>query len=577
MTDSPLSFNWKIAGQAGHGVMLASQLMAKIAKRHGMQAFNYLEYPSLIRGGHQTGQVYADFKTATCQKRALDLLIVYTQDSFELHQEEITDRTIILYNSDFGELAEEILSQYNGRVFQMPFSSWAKEITGTTLAANTVFLGASTQVLGLNQEIAKKVVADAFDNEKLVEKNLSAFDRGYSEAKKIIEPLFQFKPQLDKNILVSGNEAIGLGGLAAGMQFYSAYPMTPATGLLHFFNEHKHQLPIVIKQAEDEISAINQAIGASMAGVRAMTGSSGGGFALKVESLSYAGVAEIPLVVLEAQRTGPSTGVPTWTAQSDLQFVLNAGHGDFPKVVLTPGTVAEHYHLAKTAFYIAEKYQLPVIIVSDKFILESHQTMPSPEVKSVNQRQSLAKAEDLSSEESYLRYLDTENGISQRTIPGQEFGLQLTNSYEHDQWGFATEDAVTIKKSVDKRERKIRSLLSELPQPQLIGPKEAAITLVGWGSTINVILQLLELVKEDDDIAINMIHLPCMLPFPSEAFKQLASQAQQLITVEGNVTGQGERWIRQQTGIEMKDHIRLYDGRPFYAEDLLKILQDKMI
>jgi 2-oxoglutarate/2-oxoacid ferredoxin oxidoreductase subunit alpha len=576
MLETKSSFNWKIAGQAGHGVMLASQLMAKIAKRHGMQVFNYLEYPSLIRGGHQTGQVYADFNNATCQQQTLDLLVVYTQDSFELHRSEISEKTIIIYNSDFGELAQEISDKYQDKVFQMPLSSWAKEKTGTTLAANIVSLGVSSAVLGLDLEIAKQVIASAFAKQEVIDKNLQALDYGFIEAQKIIEPLFNFSSQEDNNILVNGNEAIGLGALAAGAQFYSAYPMTPATGLLHFFNEHKDKLPLMVKQAGDEIEAINQAIGASMAGVRAMTGSSGGGFALKVESLSYAGTAEIPLVILEAQRTGPATGVPTWTAQSDLLFVLNAGHGDFPKVVLTPGTVEEHFKLTKTAFYLAEKYQLPVIILSDKYILESHQTMPVIEEKQHNQRHSMVKTEELASDESYLRYLDTENGISPRSIPGQEFGLQLTNSYEHDQWGFATEDAKEIKKSVKKRERKIKTLLAEVPQPQLIGDPEAQITLVVWGSTVNVVLQLMHLAKTVDEKLVNVIHIPCMLPFPAEAFKQLADQANKLVMVESNVSGQGEKWIRQQTGVSMDDHIRRYDGRPFYVEDLLDLIQDKL-
>jgi len=575
MTNNSSFFNWKIAGQAGHGVMLASQLMAKIAKRHGMQAFNYLEYPSLIRGGHQTGQVYADYENATCQQKALDVLIVYTQDSFELHKSEISEKTIIVYNSDFGELAPELLTEYKNRIFQMPFASWAKEITGTTLAANTVSLGVSSAVLGLDPKIAKQVIGDAFTKQEIIDTNLKAFDQGFVEAQKVIKPLFKFTPKEDNNILVSGNEAVGLGALASGMQFYSAYPMTPTTGLLHFFNEHKDRLPLVVKQAGDEIEAVNQAIGASMAGVRAMTGSSGGGFALKVEALSYAGTAEIPLVVLEGQRTGPSTGVPTWTAQSDLQFALNAGHGDFPRVVLTPGTVEEHFQLTKTAFYLAEKYQLPVTIVSDKFILESHQTMPAVKEKQPTQRYSMVKTEDLPSDESYLRYLDTKDGISPRSIPGQEFGIQLSNSYEHDQWGFAIEDAEEIKKAVDKRERKIKTLLAEVPQPQLIGDPGAQVTLVSWGSTVNVVLQLVHLSQTVNKKLVNAVHIPCMLPFPVEAFKQLTGQAKKLVMVEGNVSGQGEGWIRQQTGIEMDDHIRRYDGRPFYVEELLDLIQEK--
>ncbi len=564
------SFNWKITGEAGHGVMLASMLMAKIAKRHGMQAFNYLEYPSLIRGGHQTGQVYADFDNASCQKKMLDVIIIYTQDSFDIHAQEISQDTVIVYNSDFGQLPEAVTAKYKNQLHSFPMATWAKEITGTVLAANTISLGVSAQILGLDLKICQQIIADAFENnEKLIKINQEALAYGYQESGKEIKPIKAIPVKKDDQILLNGNEALGLGALAGGLQFYSAYPMTPATGLLTFLNDHKHQLPIVVKQVEDEIGAINEAIGASVAGVRAMTGSSGGGFALMVESLSYVGVAEIPLVILEAQRPGPATGVPTWTGQADLSFVLTAGHGNFPKVVLTPGTVQEHYDLAKKAMHLAEKYQLPVIIVSDKYILESHQTMAKPEAVTVNQRQSLADTKQLKAEESYLRYQDTKSGISSRSIPGQEFGLQLTNSYEHDQWGLATEDPHVITAAVDKRARKMATILTELPQPVLIGPKNAAITLVSWGSTINV---LMELIKLDPKQRINAIHLPCLSPFPVVAFTKLATQAKKLIMVEGNSDGQAEKLIKQETDIKMDGHIRRYDGRPFYAEELIQQL-----
>ncbi|HQM15927.1 MAG TPA: 2-oxoacid:acceptor oxidoreductase subunit alpha [Candidatus Woesebacteria bacterium] len=563
------SFNWKIAGEAGHGVMLAARTMARVAKRHGMQAFNYLEYPSLIRGGHQTGQVYADFTNASCQKRDLDLLIAYTPDCFSLHQDEITSKTVIVSNSDFGAVPAEAQAKWGKQITAMPLSSWAKETTGTTLASNTTSLGVSAFLLGLDPNICKQVLKDEFKNPKITDLNFKAFDLGYQEAGKALKPLMSIKPQADESILVNGNEAIGMGAVAGGLQFYSAYPMTPATGLLHFLNEHKYQVPMVVKQVEDEIGAINEAVGASIAGVRAMTGSSGGGFALMVEALSFAGTAEVPLVILEAQRTGPASGVPTWTAQADLQFILTAGHGDFPRVVLTPGTVQEHFDLSKKAMYLAEKYQLPVLIVSDKYILESHQTMKAPAVKHKNERASMTLDKKLPADESYLRYQDTKDGISPRTIPGQEFGLHLANSYEHDQWGFATEDGPTIARSVEKRARKMQAILTDLPQPYLIGPKKAEVTFVSWGSTVNVLLELLRLAKPG---SVNVIHLPCLYPLPTEAFTKLAKTAKKLVMVEGNANGQAENWIRQQTDIKMDDRLRRYDGRPFYAEDLLKYL-----
>jgi 2-oxoglutarate ferredoxin oxidoreductase subunit alpha len=249
--------------------------------------------------------------------------------------------------------------------------------------------------------------------------------------------------------------------------------------------------------------------------------------------------------------------------------VLTAGHGNFPRVVLAPGTIQEHFDLARQAVYLAEKYQLPVIILSDKYILESHQTMLAPEKKYKNQRQSMVEAKDLPADESYLRYLDTKDGISRRSIPGQEFGLHLANSYEHDQWGFATEEAEVITQAVDKRTRKMKSILSELPQPTLIGPKKAEVTLVSWGSTTNVLIELARVAQPG---SVNVIHLPCLYPFPVTAFGKLAKQAKKLVMVEGNANGQAENWIRQCTGIQMDDHLRRYDGRPFYVEDLLKYL-----
>lgn len=451
----------------------------------------------------------------------------------------------------------------------MTISTWAKETTGKALAANVVSLGIAAYIHGLDPEVCKEVIANTFEGkEKIKNKNLEAFDLGYSEAEKEIdEPLSEISVKDDDRILLNGNEALGMGALAAGVQFYSAYPMTPATGLLHFMNEHKHKLPIVVKQVEDEIGAIQEAIGASVGGVRAMTGSSGGGFALMVESFSFAGTAEIPLVVLEAQRTGPASGVPTWTAQADLQFVLTAGHGDFPRVILTPGTVEEHFELGQYAVYLAEKYQLPVMILSDKYILESHQTMPKPKNVYENERYNMVAEADLPKDDSYLRYKDNKDGISKRSVPGQEHGLHLANSYEHDQWGFATEDAETITKAVDKRARKMETIMSELPEPKMFGPEDADVTFVGWGSTTNV---LLETIHQDEDGKVNAIHIPCMYPFPAKAFKKLAKKANKLVMVEGNANGQGANWIKQQTCIEMDDMLLRYDGRPFYAEDLLE-------
>lgn len=570
-TSNYFSFNWKIAGKAGEGVMVVAKIMAKICKRHGLNAFNYFEYPSLIKGGHQTGQVFASTGNATCQKRDLDLLITLDKNGFEEHKNEITENTLIIYNIDAEPLDKEHLECNSQKIVEIPLHSLSKETTGKALAVNMITLGASAYFLGLDTELIKQIIRDEFvdKGEEIVRTDLEAFDAGFSTAQGLGKPITKTPKSEDKNIVLTGNEAVGLGALASGLQFYSAYPMTPASGLLHYLAVQQSDYPLVVKHAEDEIGAINHALGASFAGVRAMTGTSGGGFALMVETVSLAGVSETPLVILEAQRKSPATGLPTWTEQADLSFILSAGHGDIQRVVFTPGTINEHFYSTKTAFYLAEKYQIPVFILSDKFALESHQTMPIPNKEEQVQRQSMVSQPPENG--SFLRYQLTENGISPRSIPGQEKGLYICNSYEHDEFGFATEESAMTQKQVEKRAKKVDSLREEIPQPYIVGQQQADLTFVCWGSTINVLQQLIaELNTQPDQAkpAVNAIHIPCVWPFPVETFTQLTNNAQQLIMIEGNQSGQGERLIRQETGITFEKRLRRYDGRPFYVEEL---------
>lgn len=572
MSSSPqkqFTLNWKIAGKAGEGVMVISKMMAKIYKRHGLNSFNYLEYPSLIKGGHQTGQVFASDGQAWCHQRELDILVTLDINGFKEHEAEITPETLIIYNADAGEIKKEDYAHLTKNIIEIPFRSLSKEKTGSFNAANIAVVGASTHFLNLDHEIVKKIIADEFadKSEKIVQNDLLAFEAGLAAAQKLGKPIKKpLKKTADEQILLTGNEAVGLGAIASGVQFYSAYPMTPATGLLHYLASQQEKYPLVVKHAEDEIGAINHALGASFAGVRAMTGSSGGGLALMTESISLASIAEIPLVILEAQRKGPATGLPTWTEQADLSFILTAGHGDTQRVVLTPGTVAEHFELTKKAFYLAEKYQLPVFILSDKFILESHQTIAKPDLKHENLPQSMI--ESAPEDRSYRRYRVTEDGISPRSIPGQEYGLQLTNSYEHDEFGFATEEIEPTVAQVEKRARKMSGLMDEMPRPYLIGPQDADVTFVSWGSTINVISQLIYSQSLDNKQTVNAIHLPAVWPFPKAEFNKLAQKSKQLVMVEGNYSGQGERLINQETEVVFADRIHRYDGRPFYVVDL---------
>lgn len=564
-------WNWKIAGQAGEGVMAVSKMVAKLAKRHGLSAFNYLEYPSLIKGGHQTGQVSFAKQPIYSQRRHLDLLITFGKAAFKEHQQELTKDSVVVYNQNAGELTPEELLGFTGKVVSLPLNEFSRATTKSKLATNMVAFGVTTAAFGFDQQAGLQLVAEEFADkgEAIITMDQAAFQLGYDEFLKVEKPLANFTvSQQDDQVLLTGNEAIGLGALASGIQYYSAYPMTPASALLHFLAAQQKKYPLIVKHVEDEISAINQALGASFAGVRAMTGSSGGGFALMVEGLSLAGVMELPLVILYGQRPGPATGLPTWTSQADLQFVLRAGHGEFQRVVLTPGTAADHYQATRLAFDLAEKYHIPVFILSDKYILESHQTMVAPPVETKVERLGLATAEELPADDSFRRYAMSDSGVSPRSIPGQQHGFYVSNSYEHDHFGFATEESQMTIDQTKKRAKKYDGLVKELPQPVLIGKQKAATTFVCWGSTVNV---LQDVVAKTDQA--NVIYLPAVWPFPREGFEALAKQAKRLVMVEGNSTGQAEQLIRQETGIEMAAYLRRYDGRPFYVEDILAWLE----
>lgn len=557
--------------------MTTSETLARVLHRNGLFIFNYYEFPSLIKGGHQTGQIFASTEHATCQKRHLNILIALDENGLKQHQAEISQETIIICEPNIDGYDIEQYKHLTPHIYVVPMTQIARELTGHSIATNTAALGATAYFLGIQPKFFHDMLHEQFDHKgaDVVNGNIAVFDRAYEESKQVGQPLFQIEPRPQPHLLMNGGEAVGTGAIAGGLQFYSAYPMSPSSNTFHFVAAQQGEFPIVVRHAEDEIAAINLAVGASYAGVRAMTGSAGGGFALMVETVSLLGVMELPLVIMVAQRPGPATGLPTWTSQGDLQFILRSGHGEFQRIVLTPGTAWEHFEFTRLAFDWAEKYQIPVFIVTDKYILESHQTLPTPPTEYQVSRLSMVKNEELPEDNSYLRYKITENGISPRSIPGQPHGLNLTNSYEHEEWGWATEEADMTVKQVDKRARKMDTIVNELPQPQLLGPEQANVTLVCWGSTVSVVKQLIFEQTQNPTAGktINCIYLPSVWPFPVKAFTKLAQQAKTLIMLEGNATGQAEQLIRQETGITFPYHIRRYDGRPFYVEDIVEWLQ----
>ena len=550
------TFNWKIAGAAGEGIKKAGLIFAKACSKHGLAVHGYTEYPSLIRGGHNTFQVHASSEKNQSPKKKLDLLVALNQEGVDLHQDELDVNSITIFDN-------------------LPLTDLAKEAGGTPQMKNIAALGASCYLLGLSLELLNQSIIETFakKDQSIIDLNLKIASNAYQSAKAKLPN--QAHPsiaggQSSDQLLISGNHSLALGAIAGGMKLYIAYPMTPATSILHILANATKKADITVRHAEDEIGVINMAVGAGFTGVRTMVATSGGGFSLMTEGLGLAGVTETPVVIVNAMRPGPASGMPTWTGQGDLLYMINASQDEFPRIVMTPGDPEECFNLGKLAQNLSEKYQLPTIILTDKFLGESYFTTDKFPTEHQNQRYHLADTTKLDNDTPFKRYQVTETGISPRTLPGQSGGVHLCNSYEHDQEGIATEESATRTEQVNKRALKMTTLINDpdLPQPVLYGPESAKTTLISWGSNKGVILEALKQLKDT-----NFIHFPLVWPFPKDQFLTLLKNVKNPITVECNANGQLNQLIRQQTGQEIKSQLLKYDGRPFFPGEIVTYVQ----
>ena len=564
-------FNFKIGGEAGFGIMVTGLIFAKTAVRSGYHIFDYIEYPSLIRGGHNTYQVTVGREPVFASPDKVDLLIALNQKASRFHAKQLSSGSGIIFDNKEFALKGPVLRKAK-KLYPIPLMLLAKKAGGTELMRNSVALGAGLALLGGDLEVLKEVIKDTFADKKeaIVKINLQAASLGFEYARDSFSPwgkVLTKRKALEKQLVLTGNEAISLGAIAGGMKFFAAYPMTPASSILHLLAERAKDYHFLVKHAEDEIAVVNMALGAAFAGARSMVATSGGGFSLMSEGLGLAGITETGIVVVNAQRPGPATGMPTWTEQGDLRFMLHASQGEFPRIVLAPGDVEEAFYLTAQAFNLAEKFQTPVIILSDKFLSESHQSTPPFDGEKIKiERGKLVKGTD-----DYRRYQLTADGVSPRALPGEEKGLSLVNSYEHDEAGYSTEESRLREKMVEKRAQKLKTALVDLPQPQLEGEAEANLTLIGWGSTKGPIREAL---KQTANLKINHLHLSWLSPFPAETVKKILTQANQTLIIENNHDGQLSGLIREQTGLEIENKLLKYDGRPFYPEEIVKKIKD---
>ncbi len=574
-----------VGGEAGQGINAAGFLLAKSFFRGGLDVFGSIDYPSLIRGGHNFYTLRAAVHPVYSHWDTINLVIALDALTMKRHQKHVSKDGGYIYDSDRIPADHPDVPTDKRFLFPIPLKTLQNEIEGTPVIRNVIALGATLAVLDYDVTILEEILWENFQSkgDKVVEMNHRAVRAGYDYAKKNFSNEFTYQIKAisktkQNRILIPGSEAIALGAMAAGCKFYSAYPMTPSSGVLHFFFAQGEQFGIVTQQPESEIAAINMAIGAAHAGVRAMTGTSGGGFCLMTEAFSLAGMTETPLVVMLGQRTGPSTGLPTYTGQSDLLFAIHASHGEFPRIVLAPGDVQEAFDLTIDAFSLAEQFQLPVIILTDKHLLESHYTNDTFKLDNVHiDRGKLLPMTPYKGKEPYLRHQYTDDGISPRLIPGTPGALVHTDSAVHKESGFQGDHCEIAEKQANKRYQKMPTLLKTLLKRDTIkihGPHDAKTTIVSWGSPKGAILEALRILHKENE-SINFTQILYLEPFPVREVEK-ALQGKHLILVENNQTGQLASLIQQYTDYKIDQRILRYDGRPFDPVDLTARIREAL-
>jgi len=485
----------------------------------------------------------------------------------ERFHDRITHNTVILGQKEFieGSYLEE-----GYPVLDIPLKDLSEK-AGGAVYANVIMLGVLAGLFYVDRHLLDEELKKFFSrsDEVRLKKNLDAVSLGYETGTHLLQPgqaaiAIERLEGVKEELLMNGIDAVGLGGLAGGCNFVSSYPMSPSTAVLGFFANKAQEFGVVVEQAEDEISAVNMTIGAWYAGGRGMVTTSGGGFALMVEAVSLAGCIESPLVVHLGQRPGPATGLPTRTEQADMELVLYAGHGEFPRVILAPGTLEQGFFLTRQAFYLADKYQVPVFILTDQHFLESRYNVVDLDVSIVLDQHYIVQTD-----KDYKRYAVTESGVSPRGIPGFGSGRVRADSDEHDEDGFITEDAAVRIAMVEKRLRKLDALKKEILSPTLVGPEDYTYLVVGWGSTYHAVTEALDMLGRND---VAFLHFPQVYPLPADTARYLG-RARKRIVVEGNATGQFGRLIQLLTGLGFDEKILKYDGMPFMPEEVLDALK----
>ncbi|MQF96467.1 MAG: 2-oxoacid:acceptor oxidoreductase subunit alpha [SAR202 cluster bacterium] len=563
-------FALAIGGEAGQGIATPGDILARIIVRRGLHLSTYNSYQSIVRGGH----IFLTMRISDAEVQnhgdKLDLLICLNQDTMDRHQRLMGPDTRIVYNSDTVNPGTE---DNGADLCGFPLS----ELTDSRnrLIQNTVAMGVTTALMGIDFSVLEESLALRFERQgqEMVDQNVSVAKAGFDYAKEHFRPFEQTPPTGEKQLAVwAGNEAMAMGGAAAGVKFYAAYPMSPSTGVLHWMASNARNLGIMVRQVEDEIGVANMVLGAGQSGTRSMCATSGGGFALMTEAVGAAAMMEIPAVFIDVQRAGPSTGVPTKTEQGDLWQALGASQGDFERIIVTPTDCLDAFNTMAEVFNLTDKYQCPGIVISDLYISEGRFSVDPDKINmhpKIDRGQLITEGSEGG---EFLRYKDTESGISPRPIAGLEGYVHVAPTDEHDEDSTLLSDEFTNphrrRAMVEKRARKFDHILDDIAPPVLRGPAGADVTLVGWGSTDGIIAEAVDALNAEG-ISVNHLQIKWMVPFHGDNIMETLSKSKRTIIVENNFSGQFARYLRSETGFAADGHIRKYDGEPFMPHHIV--------
>lgn len=537
-----------VGGAAGQGIDTVVSLLERTIKRNGYYVFTYKDFMSMVRGGHNFMQIRFSNKPISTYTDELDMIFALNEETIQLHKDRLKKSGEIVLDNEIAK-AEE----YN----HLPLMEIAKQLKNQRIYP-TVGFGAIVNYFGLSKDVALEVIDDVL-GENISEINKEAFQKGCNQ----LERKYELEKKEDKHILLNGNQGIALGAIAAGCKYYCGYPMTPSTSVMTYISSKAEEMGILVDQIEDEVGALNMVMGASYAGVRAMTGTSGGGFALMTEALSAAGIMEIPVVVLNAQRPGPATGLSTRSEQGDLRFAIHAGHGEFPRMVISLRTPNDAFYQTARAFNIAEKYQIPVILLTEEYLADYSMTIEPLDFSKITIERHIDNGKEI--EGKYKRYEFTENGVSKRLIPGKQDHLVLVDSHEHNEYGNIDEDIENRIKMVDKRMKKFESLKDEIREPWYLGVGEPKNLFVCFGATYGAIKELINRLFEEG-ISAGALVYGDIWPFPTKELEKYGQFADNVINVEQNNTSQLKGLIHEYTDIKCTHNILKYDGRAMNSE-----------